>query len=131
MKTIKNLLLRSSLLTVPVLFVSGLSVAFAQQQELVGPITTTNGLQQLMCNILGWFFWFIIILSVIMVLLAAFDYVTAGDDTEKTTRGRKRLTYAAVGIIIALLAAGFPQIVSNLFPSNPNAVTFDTSTCSI
>jgi hypothetical protein len=97
-----------------------LTVANAQSGPPPIVITTKEQLTALICNILIYFFWIVIVISVIMVLLAAFDYVTAGDDTEKTTRGRKRLTYAAVGVLVALLASGFPAIISSLFPSNPN-----------
>jgi hypothetical protein len=53
-----------------------------------------------------------------MVVYAAFQYATAGDDTEKVATGRKTLTYAAVGIIVALCAAGFPSIVETVFPQS-------------
>jgi hypothetical protein len=102
--------------------------AFAAN-EVVAPITDEADLQKLLCTIIGWFFWVIIVISVIMVLVAAYDYVTAGDDTEKTSRGRKRLTYAAVGIAVALLAAGVPAVVSSIFPNDPGTTLGDT--CSI
>ena len=93
-------------------FLSSSLVVFAAQ-GIAAPITDTIGLQKLMCTIIGWIFWFVLVLSVIMILVAAFDYMTAGDDTEKTTRGRKRLTYAAVGILVALLAFAFIPVVSS------------------
>lgn len=131
MKKIERFLITSSVLSFPAVFLSGVSAVFAQtQQTVTAPVTTTGQIQQLMCNIIGWFFWFIIVLTVIMVLVAAFDYVTAGDDTEKTTRGRKRLTYAAVGVIIALLAFVFPGIISSLF-SGSSLFTLSTSNCGV
>jgi hypothetical protein len=52
-----------------------------------------------------------------MVLYAAFTYVTARDDVEKTSRARRTLTYAAIGIAVALMAVGFPQLVGSIFPA--------------
>ena len=50
-----------------------------------------------------------------MALWAAFTYVTAGDDTEKTTKARKILMYAAIGIVVALIADGFPALIGSIF----------------
>src|ERR1700689_3367376 len=80
-----------------------LTVANAQTQAPPQTISDKEDLTNLICSFIEYFFWIIIVISVIMVLVAAFDYVTAGDDAEKTSRGRKRLTYAAVGIAVALL----------------------------
>jgi heme/copper-type cytochrome/quinol oxidase subunit 2 len=103
-------------------------IANAQTTAPPATVQTAQELTDLICNFIAYFFWIILVISVIMVLLAAFDYVTAGDDTEKTSRGRKRLTYAAVGIAVALIATGFPAIVSSLFPQAPNANINDACT---
>lgn len=102
------------------------NIARAQQTQLVAPVTDQGDLAKVFCAIIGWFFWIVIVISVIMVLSAAFSYVTAGDNTEKTTRARRTLTYAAIGIAVALLAAGFPAIVSSIFPNEPGVSLSDT-----
>lgn len=121
MNSIKSFFAKSSVVSILTLWGIRVSVALAQTSGAKSPVTDETDLQQLMCNIVDWFFWIVIVISVMMVLLAAFDYVTAGDDTEKTSRGRKRLTYAAVGIAVALLAAGFPSIVASVFPNSVTA----------
>jgi Type IV secretion system pilin len=125
MKAIKKFFLTSPFIGLLMFWGIRASVVLAQTSGATSPITDESDLQEFFCSIVGWFFWIIIVISVIMVLVAAFDYVTAGDDTEKTSRGRKRLTYAAVGIAIALLAAGFPSIVASVFPNKVTA----TITC--
>lgn len=105
-----------------------IAVAHAQNSAPPPTVQTSQELTDLICNFVIYFFWIVIVISVIMVLVAAFDYVTAGDDTEKTTRARKRLTYAAVGVAVALLATGFPAIISSVFPQNPNASISDACT---
>jgi cytochrome bd-type quinol oxidase subunit 2 len=71
----------------------------------------------LFCPIISAMFWILISLSIVMVLWAAYLYVIAQEDTEKTNKARRTLTYAAVAIIVALLAKGFPDLVSSIFPS--------------
>jgi heme/copper-type cytochrome/quinol oxidase subunit 2 len=91
-------------------------------QELPGQsITNVSGLTAIICSFLAYFFWIVLVVSVIMVLYAAFVYVTAADDTEKTSKARRTLTYAAVGIAVALISTALPSIVGSIFPSNPNA----------
>ncbi|HEY5221372.1 MAG TPA: hypothetical protein VIJ29_04540 [Candidatus Paceibacterota bacterium] len=92
-------------------------------------ITSISGVTAVICNFLAYFFWIVIIVSVIMVLYAAFQYVTAGDDTEKTSTARRTITYAAVGIAVALLASAIPDVVGSLFGSNnPGASLNDACT---
>ncbi|HVN26587.1 MAG TPA: hypothetical protein VMT99_02975 [Candidatus Paceibacterota bacterium] len=106
-------------------FVAGLQgfavVAHAAQfdsnSQVQAPIQNESNLQQLFCNIISWFFWIIIVISVIMVLMAAFTYVTARGDEEKTTRARRTITYAAIGVAVAFIAAGFPSVVASVFPN--------------
>ena len=93
-------------------------IAFATSTGLSTPIQTATDLQNLLCNIAAWFIWIVILISVIMVVFAAFTYATAEDDTEKTSKARRTLLYAAVGIAVALLAAGFPSIVATIFPNS-------------
>ncbi len=92
-----------------------------------GGISNTTTLGALMCNIIAVMFWILIIVAVIMIILAGFNYVLAGDDTEKTTKARKMLTYAAIGIAVALLAEGVPQIVSSIFPAFSGNVALSTT----
>ena len=106
---------------------AGISVAFAQTTATQAPITTQAQLVTLFCSIINWFIVILLAISVIMVLVAAYNYVTAQEDTEKTSKARRTLTYAAVGIAVVLIAYGFPQLVSSLFPNNPSVSAF---TCS-
>lgn len=84
-------------------------------------------LGNLLCNVIDFIFWLIIVIAVIMVLIAAFQYVTAGGDSEKTTTARRTLTYAAIGIAVALLAKGFPEIVSSIFSGLNGSVSLGSN----
>jgi cytochrome bd-type quinol oxidase subunit 2 len=106
------------MLSIGVAAVVGFPFALAQSQPLPPPAPQSqNQLQTVLCNVTGYFFWIVILISVIMVLFAAFTYVTARDDQEKTSRARRTLTYAAIGIIVALIAYGFPAIIAGFTPA--------------
>ena len=92
---------------------SGL-VASAAVTPAPADITTWPQVMIAICTAVGYFFWFVLVLASIMVIVAAFNYVTAQDDTEKTAKARRTLTYAAVGIAVALCALAFPTIVGSL-----------------
>ena len=103
----------------------GALVAVAQSSPLKLPpgITDANKLigpssSSLVCVLLGWAFTIAILLSVILTLGGAFRYMTSGGDSEKTKSAKNMLVYAAIGVAIAILARGFPDIVATLFPSS-------------
>ena len=62
----------------------------------------------------NWVFAIFLAISLIYIVLAAFQFVTGGGDPEQVSAARQKLIYAAVGIAIALLAAGFPLILRNI-----------------
>ena len=108
------------------LFIGGIANAQTQTGATPSPISNVSGLLQFFCKIVGFFFDFLIALSVLMILWAAYTYVTAGDDTEKTSKARRIITYAAIGVAVALIANGFPALVDSFFGSTS---TFSNATC--
>ena len=67
------------------------------------------------CDLAFWLFWILIILTVVFVLIAAYLYLTSGGDAEKVKKATKLLTFAAVAVVVALIARGFPFIISSIF----------------
>ncbi len=53
-------------------------------------------------------------LTVIFVLVGAFQMITSSGDPEKFTKGRKTLLYAAIGFAVALLATGVTSLIQNI-----------------
>jgi hypothetical protein len=68
----------------------------------------------MICSVAAAMFWVLIAVSVIMVLYGAFLYLTGGADAEKVKTAHKTIAYAAVGVLVALLAKGFPFIVASI-----------------
>jgi len=105
-----------SLLTA--VFVAIASPAMAQTIT----ITNTSGAVTAICNVFNAMFDILVVISVIMILWAAYLYVTAKDDAEQTTEAKKAIFYAAIGIVVALLAKGFPLLVAGIFPGASQGV---------
>lgn len=84
------------------------------------PITTMSGVIGLINNIINWMFTFLIILSVLFFIWAAFDYLTSAGDKEKTEKAKNRLIYGVFAIAVAILARGIPLIVGNFLGTSIN-----------
>jgi len=83
-------------------------------------ITTVSGAVDIIRGVVRWIYVIFFIIAVLFIIFAAFTYLTAGGDPEKTTKAKNQLIYAAVAIAVALLALGFQSIVSN-FLAAPTA----------
>ena len=98
------------------------AMAFAQAQP-IAPVTSNvpqanniNSMQsilQLFCTIFAWAFWFLIVLAVIFIIVAAFKYLTASGDPEKVKSAGTMLIYTAVAIVVALLARAIPLVIGS------------------
>jgi hypothetical protein len=97
------------------------SLAFAQAGLPPPPVSapsTIDNINQILssanvCTIVNWVFWFIIILAIIFTLVAAFRYLTAAGDPEKVKRAGATLLYVVVAVVVALIAKGFPLVISS------------------
>jgi hypothetical protein len=100
--------------------------ALAQALPLPPPapgLNSTNSIQTSICSILDYVFTAAIILSIALVLIAAFKYMTASGDPEKLKSAHKTLMYVAVGLAVAILSRTIPILVGNFIgyggPLNP------------
>ena len=56
---------------------------------------------------------FIGAIAIIMILVAAFQFLTAGGDAEKVKTARATITWAIIGIVVALISFNIPGILSS------------------
>lgn len=77
-------------------------------------ITDLNSFKTVFQSVANWIGYFVLAVAVVIILLSAFNFMTAGGADEKITTARRQLIYALVGIAVALLAFSLPAIVSNL-----------------
>ena len=77
--------------------------------------TTCNDFLGLLNRIAYTFSAFIFAIAIIMVLVAAFQFLTAGGDAAKAGTARGTLVWAVIGIAVALLAFSVPSIIVSFF----------------
>lgn len=63
-------------------------------------------------TVTDWIFYLLTLFVVIMIIFGGFSIITASGDPEKAAKGRSILTYAIIGLAIALLAKLIPSLVS-------------------
>ena len=64
--------------------------------------------------ITDWIFTFLMALVGVMVILGAFTLTTAAGSPEKIKKGKDYILYAAIGLIVALLAKAVPALIKSL-----------------
>ena len=110
-----------SIFVVVALFaVVGAPVAFAAPEDIgdLGlptdvPTSGTDLIGRI--DIIGnWVFAIFLSISLIYIVIAAFQFITGAGDPAKVTEARQKLIYAAIGIAIALLAGGFDDILRSV-----------------
>lgn len=87
--------------------------------DRIGP-STVGGIVDIIRQVVRWVYIIFFIIAVLLIIFAAFTYLTAGGDPEKVAEAKNRLIYAAVAIAVAFLAVGFEVIVRN-FLTTPGA----------
>jgi fructose-specific phosphotransferase system IIC component len=103
---------------------AGVGIANAQIGAPTLPDTATTLDTSLFCPVVNIMFWVLISISIIIVLWAAYLYVISEGESERPSQARKMLLYAAIGIVLALVAKGFPEIVGSLFGSSAGSTEF-------
>lgn len=108
-----------SLLALPVMAVTGVDPSKTTEviptgKELPSGPTSGTQLIDLVDIITNWVFAIFVVLTVIFVLLAAFQFVTAGGDAAKVGEARQKLVWASVGVIIALASKGLVPVIRNI-----------------
>jgi len=107
----------SSIITLSVLALNNVAMAqeYGKQYTGITPTgpTTVTSIVSLLGQIVKWVYIIFFIIAVLFIILAAFAYLTAGGDEEKVKNAKNRIIYAAVAIVVALLAVGFESIIRN------------------
>ena len=85
--------------------------------EIRGRTGSVSGLVAIFTDIVKWIYTIFFIVAVMFVIFAAFTYLTAGGDAEKVGNAKSQIIYAAVAIIVALLAVSLQAIIRNFLIS--------------
>jgi len=76
-------------------------------------VTSLTAVGGTLCNVVNWMFYFLIILAVIFIIIAAFKYLTAAGDPEKVKSASHMLLYAAIAIVVGIIAKAVPSLIGS------------------
>ena len=65
-------------------------------------------------SLINWAFYIILFAAVLMIVAAAFVFLTAAGDQEKTSKARGYILYAIIAVVIAFLAKAIVALVANI-----------------
>ena len=78
-------------------------------------------------TVVDWTFYIIMAGVTLFTIWGAFDILTAAGEPEKVKKGQSRITYAMIGLVIALLSRAIPGIINGLMgvpsPAGPTGGT--------
>jgi len=77
------------------------------------PSENIGGVVGLIIYAFQWIYTIFFIIAGIMILFAAFTYLTSGGDPEKVGSAKNQIIYAVVAIVVALLAVSINLIVKS------------------
>lgn len=77
-------------------------------------VPTIQGFECLMANILSSAITLVGIVAFVMFLVGGFQYLTAGSNAKGTEQGKNSITFAIVGIVIALASILLVNIISGI-----------------
>ena len=90
-------------------------LALAQVGQVPGPlITSPTDISALITRILNWIAGIIITIALIMLLFAAFMYLTAGGSEDRVGKAKNYLLYAIIGIVVALIAFSVQPFITTI-----------------
>lgn len=89
---------------------------FLRAFPFAAPTIVTSGteLVDLVQALTNWFFVGFLLAAVVFVIIAAFQFLTGGGDPVSLGSAKKKLIWAVVAIIIAVLARTIPLVVENI-----------------
>jgi magnesium-transporting ATPase (P-type) len=76
-----------------------------------------GGLVDVLKTIVKWTYIIFFIIAVLFIIFAAYNYLTARGDPEKVKNVNSQLIYAAVAIVVALVAVSIDLIIKNFITS--------------
>ena len=106
-----------NLIALAIFYMVSFAIAGLPRAHAALNIKNVNDLnKKVLCPIAGAMFSVFITVTVAIVIWAAYLYLSAGGDTEKIRTANRTITYAAIAVIVAILAKAFPLIVASILP---------------
>ena len=114
-RILKNIICGLALSTVLVAAPVAVESASAQVQDGLNMTKTDENkslsVNTLVKNVINILLWAIGIVSVIMLIIGGFRYVTSNGDSSQVTAAKNTIMYSVIGLIIAIFAYGIVNFV--------------------
>lgn len=68
-----------------------------------------------LCVVLDWVFAVAIVVGVVYIIVAAFQYTTSGGSEDKVRAAHQAVLYATIGIVVAIAAKSVPLVLADIF----------------
>jgi len=90
------------------------TIVLAQEEIPEPEITKVEDLLELVNRIVTYIFTFVLAVAAVFLMMAGFNFMTAGGDPMKLGKARSMLTNALIGIAIAIGVKGIMMIIAGL-----------------
>ncbi len=87
-------------------------VSFAAEPQKY--ITTAAGVESALTKIGNWIYSIFIIIAIIMIVITAFQFLTAAGDPAKLKKAKDSLIYTAIAVAIAAFSKSIVAIVQSI-----------------
>ena len=117
--------MKKALISLTLLTLLVLPLVATGQEDLVGEVAGSQ--QELFVTInsvINYLFAFLMIGAVIVILIAAFNFLTAAGDPDKTKKARDYIVYAIVAIVVGFLAKAIVLVIGNMIGADTGGVFF-------
>jgi hypothetical protein len=74
---------------------------------------TNVDIEDVLINIRDWLFYLLLIVAVIFIIIAGYNFVTAQGDPEKVRTARQFVLYALVGVAVAVASWALVNFIVN------------------
>ena len=78
------------------------------------PAGTPGDFGQSIVNLTNWVLGFVTMIAVLMIIWGGINYLTSAGDEDKARTGKKTLTYALIGLVVAGIAYALVNVVVSI-----------------
>ncbi len=96
---------------------SGVNIAPFNTGNTASPVNSVNGVFDIIRNIVIWIYRAFFVVAVIFILMAAYNFIQGGTNEKKIEIAKGQLKYAAISIVVALIASGLSFIIAQFLGS--------------
>jgi len=109
-KTLSILILLSLILPIRVLAVEPIVIENPLESE---------SFEELLNTIVTFIYWIAIVIAPLMIMIAAFFFLTAGGDPKRVDTARRIILWTVIGLAIILFAKGLISVLKQIIGVSP------------